>query len=209
MKVITCSVVFQPYGVIGKRWLALVDRQVGSLVHSHRMKTKSAALYAGCAWQVVRFALLAAIIVLALFPETEPRRMLLFLWPAVGQLPIAAGFFFLARDPSQYAPYRRLLVLGKFLDIVPGLALLVYQATSLFAGVGTPFFVVPEAAGYSPEIITRTALMFHFGLLAVTFVDLIFLLLLLSFREHPEITTDEQESAYLPEVQAVELEDEE
>lgn len=169
------------------------------------MKIRSALLYTCSVWQVVRFTLLILFVLIAFFPEVRPKFMLLFVWPAVAQFPIAAGFFFLARNEKKYRSYRHLLLLAKGLDAVPGILFLGMQMGALYLGMGSPMFLVAPLIDMFTSGTVGSALVFHYTLAFVVLLDLIFLLVLISLRLEPE---ESPTSSVLPEYSEVLLEDE-
>jgi hypothetical protein len=164
-------------------------------------------LYGGAVWQIARFMVTVLLVSLAVYPRLDPRYVLLFVWPSTIQLAAAAGFYFLARRTDLYSAYRRLLVLAKLLDVVPGLMLLSYQVTAVFFGIGRALHVVVPALDSVTGSESASALIFHYSLFALVFLDLIFLLVLLSFRL-PQETAGAASNADLPELTETTLEDE-
>ncbi len=134
------------------------------------------------AWELVRFValfLLAAVQTEALL-AASPRLPLWLLAAAAGQLLMPAALFFLFVDPRRNAALLNLARLGKGIGVFVEVILLVSEP---FGALGERAFRgLPAAA----------------ALLAVTFVDLIFLFFLLSYRG-AEPCGGERESERLPE----------
>lgn len=164
-------------------------------------------LYFASIWQILRFVLLAFFALLGYFPIPSLLKTLVLLWLSVSQLVIAAGFFMLARFPDRYAVYRNLLALGKILDLLPSLAILVLQAASIFLGIGKPelaFLSVSHRIGLGR---VNLALVFYFSVVLVVVLDLLFLFVLLSLtpkQESPEPLIQ----TFLPELNETTIEEE-
>ncbi len=161
-------------------------------------------LYAGCGWQIVRFLALTTLLILIIFPESGPAIILLTVWPAVSQLVLAAAFLFLALDSVRYGAYRNLLLLGKTIDAVVGVFLLLYQTVALFLGGIRPLFAVLGDLEFPAGAALQPAALLYYSLAAVVLLDLLFLLLLISLSPTPEPIS----SGSLPEMSEVRLEEE-
>ncbi len=179
------------------------------------MKPTAFALYLGSVWQVLRFIVLAALVLMIVYPRLDPGFVLFLIWPMVAELALASAFFFLARRSDRYASYRNLLLLAKVLDVVPGVMLLAYQVIALYVGIGVPLFtIVPVLDFLTPEL---SAVIFYYSLVCIVLFDLIFLFVLISWRRAvgpggiAAASSDdavETPESPLPELSEIELEDE-
>jgi len=167
------------------------------------MKPTSFALYAGSVWQILRFAVLATFVLVVMFPEICPGFNLILIWPATAELSLAAAFFFLARNASRYGAFRNLLILGKVLDVVPGLLLLAYQTGASYLKLGPPLVTIAPALDLLTGTSGRSAMLFYYLLVLVVLLDLIFLFVLVSLR----VPVKKKTADTLPELSAIDLED--
>lgn len=133
----------------------------------------------------MRFAVISLSIILYLNPTVSFGSSLLVVWPALASLALSAAYFFAGSDRDKFYSLRGFLIFGKVLDILPGLLLLMLQSVTLHFGLGDPLFdrvpIIEELIG--EEIITELA--FYYGLAIIVLLDLIFLLILLSYRTDP------------------------
>lgn len=176
------------------------------------MKPTTFALYLGSLWQVLRFFLLAVLVLMIVYPRLDPGFVLFLIWPIVAELALASAFFFLARRGDLYASYRNLLLLAKVLDVVPGVILLAYQVIGLYFGIGQPLFtIIPVFDFLTPEL---SAVVFYYSLVCIVLFDLIFLFVLISLRPAGITSAVDASMAEvapaspLPELSEIELEDE-
>lgn len=182
------------------------------------MKPSVFALYLGSIWQLLRFFLLAVLLLMIVYPRLDPGFVLFLIWPIVAQLALASAFFFLARRSDRYASYRNLLLLAKILDVVPGVVLLVYQVVALYIGLSVPLFTMAPVLDFlSPE---ESAVIFYYSLVCIVLFDLIFLFVLISWRPAAGPSGSDADGAAgssvasesavspLPELSEIELEDE-
>ena len=171
------------------------------------MEARRPGLYIGAAWQIVRFAVLGLVTVVGTLPSPVIAKTTLLLWLAPTQLSMSAAFFMLGRAPERYHAYKSLLLLGKALDLVPGLAILSFQAAAVFFGVGMPLFqflAIQERIGLGG---INLALSFYLFVVLVVLLDLLFLFLLLSLsteREAPDPPTFH----HLPDLQETQIKEE-
>ena len=124
----------------------------------------------GAFWEVARFFLLFLILV------SEQKQVsgsftenLMILWFGAAQLAMSAGFILAGLYPEKYGNYAKLLALGKFLGLLPGIGIFIIQA-----------FVLPFVQ------IRNVFSNFSFLLLPglILLIDLIFFLFLLSFKTY-------------------------
>jgi hypothetical protein len=122
--------------------------------------------YPAALWEILRFTALYALLLRGMGASSPPLAGIVALWFGAGSLATAAAFFFIAYNPQRYGIYALISAVAKGLGLVIGTVLLVFTAAGydLF-GPLTAFFP------YSSIIIP--------GL--ILFLDLIFLLFLLSF----------------------------
>ena len=171
------------------------------------MKPRSAILYAGSLWQIVRFACLTLFMLLVIYPESAPAFVALIIWPTISQLPLSIAFFLLALRLEKYREFRRLLILAKILDTVPGMFIILYQARSVFFGLGEPLVSIAPALDLITGGPSQSAVIFYYALVGVVLFDLLFLFVLISLRLAPEDDAPEITSN-LPEMSEIQLEDE-
>ncbi|MBT3272298.1 MAG: hypothetical protein HN368_04020 [Spirochaetales bacterium] len=189
-------------------WLAaLVDQDRWRPYTLHRMKERKTALIFGAGWQLIRFVLVTLCAVLYLNPGLLAGASLLLLWPASASLVLCVVFFFAGSYSERFSSLRGILLFGKFLDVVPGLALLIVQGGALFLGIANPVFdvvkLIDEATGYA----LVTEVLFYYGLAFVVLLDLIFLLILLSYRTVKAVPEPEP-GENLPEFDITQIEEE-
>ena len=150
------------------------------------MIQRKTALIVGSGWQILRFGLVMLSAVLYVNPQFAVGTSLLLLMPASGSLLLCVAFLLAGLYKKRYVSLRGFLLLGKALEIVPGIALLVLQGGALFFNVASPVFdvvrFIDEATGYR----AITEVLFYYGLACVVLVDLIFLLILLSYKTEKE-----------------------
>ncbi len=171
------------------------------------MNKRSIGLYAGTAWQIVRFAAIAGLVFLHVNPSSAITTSVLLVWPGVSQLAVAVALLFLARDFERYRQYRNLIILAKFLEAFPGFLLLVLQALALFIGVSLP---LQRLSALSTSVIAgaeASAITFYYALIVIVLLDLILLLFLLSLKEQ-SVESRKDETSNLPELEETTLEDE-
>lgn len=147
------------------------------------MKGSRALLVMSACWQILRFVLIGLIAVAYVNPGFTAGKSILILWPASAELLLAACLIFLAIDQRRYAVFRNLAILGKVLDIVPGVVLFAYQLIGVFTHRAFAFFtfvpLVQRFAGRGANV----TVVFTYLVALVVILDLIVLLVLLSGRD--------------------------
>ena len=171
------------------------------------MKPKTAFLYAGSIWQLLRFTALVLFFVIVIVPFSGTGMTALLLWPATAQLALASAFFFVALNPTRYGIYKNILVLGKALEAAVGFFLLVYQAATLFLGVGRPLFVLNSQLEQISGTTIQGSVFFYYSLVVVVLLDLIFLFVLISLRLSVKEVVEAPLNT-LPEMAEIRLEEE-
>ena len=150
------------------------------------MKGRKVPLIVCGGWQLLRFAVITLGVILYLNPALFAGSSLFIVWPAAPSLALSAAYFLAGSRDKRFGSLRGLLVIGKVLDIFPGLLLLLLQGAALYFDLAKPVFdrvrLIDELSGNTAP----TELFFYYGLAVVVLVDLIFLLILLSYRSEPE-----------------------
>ncbi len=137
------------------------------------MTPRRILLFVGSAWELARLFLVLSLLVL-LYEVTGGRGSAIVPWlllAATGNLLVPAGAVLLALYPERYGPLLGLLRLGKLLNLVT-LVLIVISGLVSAAGAAS----IPRAAG--------AGLPGFVAVLLVTALDAVFLALLVSY--HPE-----------------------
>ena len=140
------------------------------------MSIRRIAFLFNSAWELVRFVVmfLLAEAQTGVYQPVVARSALWLLAVAAGQLLMPAVLLFLYVDPRRYSPLLNLARLGKAVGIFVSLVLLATGALTFVQDAA--LFGIPAAA----------------VLLAVTFLDLIFLFFLVSYREVEPPGTDQE-----------------
>ena len=151
-------------------------------------------------WQLVRFIIVGIGAVFFFNPSLVPGFSVFLLWSGSGSLVLVAGFFIAGIQSHHFASLRSFLLLGKILEIVPGIILMIVQARSLIWGLGTPLFksvaIIDTISNYQ----LNTTVLFYYIIGVLILIDLIFLLLLLSCkleRGNDESPVSHQEKSHL------------
>ena len=140
------------------------------------MKNRKFILLIGTIWEVIRFTLLYFLLLLLVNSSFNPIGSILLIWLGSMQLILAAGLFLAWWDMSRYAVLLPLLALGKGLNLIPPILLLIL-GSGLF-DIGVRLF---RAAGQN--ILSQESLGFLFLFAGVIlFFDLIFFFIILSYR---------------------------
>ncbi len=162
-------------------------------------------------WQFIRFLILVLSSVLYLNPRLSAGISLLLVLLGAPSLVLAAGAILAGADREKFGVLRELLVFGKALEIIPAIVLLVLQGGAIFFGIAKPVFdevrLVDVLAGYT--VVTEHV--FYYGLAAIVLIDLIFLLVLLSYKKEPEDSQQDPESIpdeNLPDYEVTEIDNE-
>ncbi len=109
------------------------------------------------------------------FDESASGNLLFLLLVTAPQLVIAAGFLSLFRDESRYSPSIPLLSIGKFLNLFPEIALVIFNG-GILSFIGTLF---PDFGSFLFEGYNQTFFLFCI----ICIVDLIFFVFLLSYKK--------------------------
>lgn len=171
------------------------------------MKERKVPLIVASVWQLFRFSIIGMSFILYLNPNFYPGISVFLLWPAATSLLLCAGLLVSGLYHERFTSYRRLLILGKVLDAVPGIFLLILQGGALYFGITHPVFEDVQLIERLIQLRLRTEVGFYYLLAAVVLIDLIFLLILLSYRTEPEKRGPSQEEN-LPELIVTEIEEE-
>ena len=174
------------------------------------MERKTPVIVSGI-WQVIRFIILVLASILFLNPKAYVGISLLVVLLSAPTLALAVVCFFAGLYPSKFVSLRGFLLFGKAFEVVPGLLLLILQSGALYFGFARPVFdevfFLDKISGYS----IKTGVLFLYLLAGVVLLDLIFLLVLLSYRAEPEGPVPRRESTpgeNLPEYTITEIEEE-
>ena len=171
------------------------------------MKERKAPLIVASAWQLIRFSIIGICAILYLNPALSPSVSVFVLWPASTSLLLAAGFLIAGLYHERFCSYRRFLILGKLLEAVSGIFLLILQGGALYFGITKPVFEDVHAIEQLIQLRLGTEIGFYYLLAAVVLIDLIFLLVLLSYKLESERQVPSQEMN-LPELTVTEIEEE-
>lgn len=139
-------------------------------------------LLGAAAWQLVRFVLLSLLLLSDLGPVRSVREWLMHLWLPSSQLVLVGVFVMLAVEPREYRSYRHIAVLGKVLDLFPGLVVLVYQAREVFFGGQRVVLDLSMLFGGGAGAAVQSPVVFYFAAAGVVMLDLITLLIVVSFN---------------------------
>ena len=188
----------------------MVDDMHGRPYTQARMKERKVLLIISGFWQLVRFVLVVLSANVFLNPRLATGTTLLLVWPASASLVLGAAYFFAGVFNHRFIALRGFLIFGKMLDVIPGLLLLLFQAAALFWGVLTPLFdVVPlidRLTGF--QLIPER--LFYYVLAVIVLFDLIFLLILLSYKTDAKDREPDRKSApgeNLPEYEITRIEE--
>ncbi|MAG13509.1 MAG: hypothetical protein CMN78_02815 [Spirochaetales bacterium] len=171
------------------------------------MKERKAPLIVAATWQLIRFSIIGLCANLYFNPDLYAGRSVLVLWPAAPSLLLAAGLLIAGLIHRRFVAYRRLLILGKLLEAIPGLFLLVLQGGALHLGITRPVFEDVHFVEGLMQSRLRTEVAFYYLLAGVVLIDLIFLLILLSYKTESERQVPSLEEN-LPELTVIEIEEE-
>ena len=148
------------------------------------MKNRKLILLVGSIWEVIRFALLYFLLLLLVNSSFNPIGSILLIWLGSIQLILAAGLFFAWWDMSRYAVLLPLLALGKGLNLIPPILLLIF-GSGLFNISGSLFQAVADVSAETAvrNILSQESLGFLFLFAGgILFFDLIFFFIILSYR---------------------------
>ncbi len=138
------------------------------------------------AWQFTRFAVLVVSAILFLNPRLTAGSSLLIVMLAAPSLLLGVACFVGGTNSRKFLVIRNIAVFGKLLEILPGLTLLVLQGGAMYFGITRPVFdevlAIDQLVGYTVE----TERIFYYLLAGIVLVDLIFLLVLLSYKLEPD-----------------------
>ena len=174
------------------------------------MERKTPVILSGF-WQFIRFVIFVTSSVLFLNPRLFVGVSLLVVALSAPSLALGAGFFVGGTDSRKFAALRGFLVFGKALEIIPGILLLAVQGGAIFLGIARPVFdevlLIDRLSNYN--VVTEQV--FYYALAGMVLVDLIFLLVLLSYKTEPggPVSGGESEPGEsLPEYRVTEIEEE-
>ena len=156
-------------------------------------------------WQLIRFMILVSSSTLYLNPQAYAGVALLVVLLAAPSLVLAVFCFFAGLYHPRFTALRGFLIFGKTFEVLPGVILLIFQSGALYFGMGRPLF--ERISGYS----LPAGQIFLYGLAGIVLLDLIFLLVLLSYRPEPDSPEPSRESTpgeNLPEYEITEIEEE-
>lgn len=146
---------------------------------------KTPVIIAGV-WQCVRFVALVVSAILYLNPRLAIGGSVFVAMVAAPSLILAVASIVSGMNSQRFNSLRRIIVLGKLLEILPGFLLLLLQGGAMYFGFVRPVFdevlVIDELYDYAVE----TEWIFYYLLAGIVLVDLIFLLVLLSYRREPD-----------------------
>jgi len=172
-----------------------------------RMKERRVPLIVASVWQLIRFSIIGLCTILYFNPNFFPGRSILVLWPAAPSLLLGAGLLIAGLFQRRFYDYRRLLILGKILEAIPGIFLLILQGGALYLGITKPVFEDVHVVEKLVHSRLRTEMAFYYLLAGVVLIDLIFLLILLSYKTESERQVPSPEEN-LPELTVTEIEEE-
>jgi hypothetical protein len=174
------------------------------------MERKTPVIISGF-WQIIRFIILVLSSILYLNPRAYAAISLLVVLLAAPSLVFAVFCFFAGADHRKFISLRGFLIFGKTFEVLPGLALLILQSGGFYFGIAKPVFdevfLIDKISSYS----LATEQLFLYGLAGIVLLDLIFLLVLLSYRTEPDSPEPSRESIpgeNLPEYTITEIEEE-
>lgn len=122
-------------------------------------------------WELLRFAYLALTVTTQWSFYFESFTLVILLWFGVGQLSISAGFILIPFYPVKSFLVKRLCLLGKILQGIPGILIVV-----LFIGDNKFLFSIPP--------------------FFILFIDFLLILFLVSYRSPPD--REEEENRTFP-----------
>lgn len=122
-------------------------------------------------WELLRFAYLALSVAAQWSFYFETFTLVILLWFGTGQLSLSAGFILIPFYPAKSFLVKRLCLLGKILQGIPGILFV-----AVFSGDNTFLFSIPP--------------------IFILFIDFLFILFLVSYRSPPE--RGEEEDRRLP-----------
>ena len=188
-----------------------VDHDQGRPYTLRAMADRKTPIIVSGVWQIIRFVILVTSSILYLNPRVYTGISLLILLIASPSFVLSVLYFFAGSSESKFIALRGFLLFGKVAEIFPGLLLLVLQSGALYIGIAKAVFdevlLVDRLSGYT----IATEQIFHYGLAGIVLVDLIFLLVLLSYKTEPKDTESGRESTpgeNLPEYTITEIEEE-
>ncbi len=175
------------------------------------MAERKAPVIVSGVWQCIRFVLLVVSAILYLNPRLMLGGSVFVVMIAAPSLMLAVACVISGINSQRFNSLRRIIVFGKLLEILPGFLLLLLQGGAMYFGFVGPVFdevlVIDELFDYA----LQTEWIFYYLLAGIVLVDLIFLLVLLSYRKEPDDAqpapvSDPGES--LPEYKSSEIEEE-
>ncbi|MBN1685425.1 MAG: hypothetical protein JW852_02165 [Spirochaetales bacterium] len=149
------------------------------------MERKTPVIVSGF-WQFVRFVVLVTSSILFFNPRLFAGVSLLLVVLAAPSLALGAGFLIAGMDSRKFSVLRALLVFGQALEILPGLLLLIVQGGAIFFGIAKPVFDEVLFVDKMSDYAIATEQVFYYALAGLVLVDLIFLLVLLSYGTEPD-----------------------
>ena len=174
------------------------------------MERKTPVIISGF-WQIIRFIVLVLSSILYLNPKAYSGVSLLVVLLAAPSLVLAVFCFFAGLYRSKFAALRGFLIFGKTFEVLPGLLLLILQSGALYFGMARvvfdEVFILDTISGYS----MATEQLFLYGLAGIVLLDLIFLLVLLSYKTEPDSPAPGRETTpgeNLPEYTITDIEEE-
>jgi len=190
--------------------LAVDDDQGWPYTQRSMMERKTPVMISGV-WQFLRFIVLVTSAILFLNPRLNIGGSVLIVMLAAPSLLLAIVCLLGGTNRQRFFELRGVLVFGKLLEILPGFLLLLLQGGAMYFGIFRPVFddvlVIDELLSYAAE----TEWIFYYLLAGVVLVDLIFLLVLLSYKKEPGDPEPARFSASgenLPEYRTDEIEEE-
>ena len=197
--------------MVGFRCVLIVDDDWGWPYTQRSMVERKTPVIISGFWQIIRFIILVLSSILYLNPMAYAGMSLLVILLSAPSLVLAVFCFFAGLYHRKFINLRGFLIFGKTFEVLPGLLLLILQSGALYFGMAKPVFdqvfLLDKISGYS----IVTAQLFLYGLAGIVLLDLIFLLVLLSYRAEPDSTEPSREStpdANLPEYTITEIEEE-
>ncbi len=183
---------------------------VGPYTQRSMVKRKTPLIISGF-WQIIRFIVLVVCSTLYLNPMAYAGVSLLVVLLAAPSLVLAMFCFFAGFYHSKFTALRGFLIFGKTFEVLPSLFILILQSGALYFGIGRPVFdkfvLLDKIAGHAIE----TGYMFLYGIAGIVLLDLIFLLILLSYGTEPDSPDPRRGSTpgeNLPEYTITEIEEE-
>ena len=184
-----------------------VDHSGASTYTLQRMQIRKILLFSAAFWQILRFFGLALVSIISLNPDYVVITSVIILWPLTQQILLATGFLMYAIYPVKYVSFRKLLLLGKTLDIFPGLLLLFLLTLRKMSNV-VPALI--DFEGYFEEFVineSSAVLPNNYLIVIILLIDFIYLFILLSLKQMQTMISEEN-SQNLPVMQETRLEEE-